>query len=77
MPFICYTIISGKSARGNVKRSMGPIKYSNGGNRRPHLQRYGFHRNYADDMEKVERPWEKLASRLQGVSSNGISHKDR
>lgn len=55
---------------------MGPIKHAYGGDRRPHVQRDGVHRNNADDMEAPQRPRQELEARLQGAGADGVSHQD-
>lgn len=58
--------IPGQSARGDLKRPLGALQHPHGRDSRPHLQRDGFHRDHADDMETAQRPWQELETRLQG-----------
>lgn len=70
-------IIAGKSARSDIKRSMGTIEHADGGDRRPHVQRDGVHGNHANDMEAAERPRQELAACVQGAGAYGVPHQDR
>lgn len=62
---------------GDVERCLGSEQYDHGGDRRSHVQRGGFHRNHADDLEETERSRKELASRLQGASFARVSDQNR
>lgn len=56
---------------------MGPFEHADGGDRRPHVQRDGVHRDHADDLEAAQRPRQELAARVQGARAHGVPHPDR
>lgn len=46
---------------------MGPVGHDHGGGGRFDVQRCGFLRDHADDLEATERPRQELAPRVQGI----------
>ena len=65
-----------QSSRSNVQRPVGTIFDLDVRDSQPHIRWCRIFRDYADDMETVARPGEKLATRVQGSGSPGVPHED-